>query len=507
MRNVYDVVIVGGGHNGLVAAIELTNADLSVCILEARSTVGGCAITSEPLLPGFKHNPHANNLVFADLFPPAIAPSTLGVTTIEPEAQFGVAFADGRPPVILHRPDRLNDTRASLKAYSRKDAAKYVEMKRRSAALDAILHCGLYAPPNTKWFAEQRNAVRKAYKGFFRADGLGRRSARELIDELFETDEIRIAMYALAIETGVGLEERGSDLSFLGQSLWIVGRWRQPVGGMQVYSDALLDAARGAGVDIRLSMPVKRIVVKDGRAVGVVTAHDEEISAAQGIISAVPLLKLFDGLLGRADISPSEDAEIEAFRSTVPAAIATSAYCLDWRPRYKSGRHDPAIDNCLKTVIGFETSRDVRNLVAAVSAGLLPHPAGAVRVPSLSDASLAPSGSHIAAVDSSFPGMGMSQSIWSQLAQAFPKAFYDVWQRYLTEVHSSPPMTMTSDDTFGFERRMLMRLGEAQYRTSIKRLFLAGPGVYPGGGVHGACGHNAAGVLLNDAAIEENRNR
>jgi phytoene dehydrogenase-like protein len=499
VRETHDVVIIGGGHNGLVAALELAGAGLSVCLAEAREQVGGCATTTEPLLPNFRHNPHANSFIFADVLLPGITPADLGVTLIQPEAQLGVAFADGRPPVIIHRPDLLADTQASLGAYSRADAAKYVEMKLRSENLGHMVRRGLYGAPDSEWFEEQRQTVLDAFGPFCDEPQLGRRTARHVIDEFFTTPEIRTLLYALATETGVGLDDPGGDLAFVGFSLWIAGRWRVPVGGMQTYADALREAAQNAGAQIYVSTQVERIHVEEGRATGVRTTSGIEIGAGLAVVAAIPILNLFDTLLTSDHISAPEQLELEAFRHALPPSIGTSAFCLDWQPRYKSGRHDPQIDRCLKTVIGFDTPSDALEHAVDVRAGLLPRPAGIVRVQSLWDPTLAPSGHQIAAIDSSFPAMAaLDRTTWQLIETSFPTALFKAWQRYLIDDHDEPPMTMTLDDTLGFERRMLMRLGDAQYRTSVSGLYLAGPGVYPGGGVHGACGHNAASVVIGD---------
>lgn len=499
MRETYDIVIIGAGHNGLVAALSLAQAGFSVCVVEGRDQIGGCAITTEPLIPHFRHNPHANSFLFADILPSGIKPSDLGVKLIQPEAQFGVAFVDGRPPVILHRPDMLAKTQASLSVYSRTDASKYVEMKRRSAKLTPILRQGLYAPADTAWFEKQREAVKQALGPFCGGNKLGRRTARQLIDSHFQTSEIRILLYALTLETGVGLEDPGSDLAFLSFTLWVAGRWRIPVGGMQSYSDALYQAGRSAGAQLTVATPVERVLVERGRAVGVQTSGGGFIGASLAVVAATPVLNLFDKLLSEYEISSAEQVELEKFRRTSLSSIGTSAFCLDWTPLYKSGVHDRQIDRCLKTIVGFETPADVLDQQASVRAGLLPSPAGTVRIQSLWDATMAPSGHHMAAVDSSFPPMAaMDRDDWRMVQAAFPTAFFETWQRYLVEDCEAPPMTMSLDDGLAFERRMLMRLGAAQYRTSVDSLYMAGPGVYPGGGMHGACGQNAAAVIISD---------
>jgi phytoene dehydrogenase-like protein len=500
MRDTYDVIVVGGGHNGLVAAIDLTRAGWSVLVAEACANVGGCAITTEPLLPGFRHNPHANTFLFTDLMPPAISPAKLDVPVHQPEAQLGVAFADGRPPVILHRPDLLSETRSSLSAYSRADGQTYVELKQRSADLGPLLRQGMYGAPDSAWFEAQRTAVQRAYKGLLRLRTLGGNTARAVIDELFEAPEVRILLYTLATETSVDLEEAGGDIAFLGYSLWIAGRWRFPEGGMQTYSDALHRAAVAAGAHVALSTCATKISLTNRRAVGIETSKGDVVGASKAVLAATPILHLFDALLDANSISPGERDELKAFRRASLPSIGTSFFCLAQAPDYKSAQHAAQINACLKTTIGFETPSNVLEHQAEARAGRLPRAAGTVRTHSIWDKTLAPRGFHVAGVDSSFPAANdLDRDTWQLVMTTFPTAFFDMWRRYLvSNEHNEPPLAMYFDHAPGFERRMLIRMGSDQYRTSIPGLYLAGPGVYPGGGVHGACGRNAAQTVLAD---------
>lgn len=497
MREAYDAIVVGGGHNGLVAALGLARVGWSVIVAEAAKDVGGCATTTEPLLPGFRHNPHANTFLFADLMPSEISPATLDVPVHQPPAQLGVAFADGRPPVILHRPDLLAQTRSSLSAYSCADGQTYVELKARSADLGPLLRQGMYGAPNSAWFEAQRTAVQRAFKGVCRLRTLGGNTARAVIDELFDTPEVRILLYTLATETGVDLEEAGSDVAFLGYSLWIAGRWRVPVGGMQTYSDALHRAALAAGVHVTFSTRVTKVSVNHGRAVGIETSAGDKVGASKAVLVATPILHLFDDLLNAGVISHLERDELKAFRRAALPSIGTSFFCLAQAPDYRSAQHDAQINACLKTAIGFETPSNFLEHQADVRAGRLPRPAGMVRTHSVWDETLAPRGFHVAGVDSSFPAANdLDRDTWQLVKATFPTAFFETWRRYLAG--DNTPLAMSFDPALGFERRMLIRMGSNQYRTSVAGLYLAGPGVYPGGGVHGACGQNAAQTVLAD---------
>ena len=499
MPDVYDVIIVGGGHNGLVASLDLANAGWSILVVEAQKNVGGCASTTEPLLPGYRHSPHANTFLFVDLMPDTISPATLGVGVNQPAAQLGIAFADGRPPVILHRPDLLDQTRASLGAYSRADAHTYTELKQRSGGLGLVLQQGLYAAPDSGWFNAQRTAVQRTFNGFCHPSKLGTNTARELIDDLFETPEVRMLMYTLATETGVALEEAGGDIAFLGYSLWIAGRWRVPHGGMQTYSDALYRAALSAGVQVSASTRVAKIIVKDRRAVAIETSTEKILGASKAVLVAAPILHLFDDLLDDHAVSQSEHDEMNMFRQASPSSIGTSFFCLDRVPHYKSAQHDSQIDSCLKTIVGYDAPSDILTQDADIRAGCLPSPAGVVRLHSLWDRSLAPAECHAVGVDSNFPAEHyLDRANWQQIESAFPTAFFETWRNYFASDPLIQPLAMSCDCSSRFERRMLLCLGPDQYRTSVVGLYLGGPGVYPGGGVHGACGHNAAQAIIND---------
>lgn len=497
MGRPWDTIVIGAGHNGLVAAIELGRADQSVLVLEAGATVGGSATTIEPLLPRYRHSPHANCFLFADLMPRSIAPTTLGVELLQPQAQLGVAFSDGRPPTILHRPDALDRTLANLSNYSGADARAYCNLKRRSAALGPMIAKGLYSAPSRDWFDAQAGAVKRAL-GSLCPKRLGEYSARTLIDRLFVTPEIRLLLYLLALETGVPLDDVGSDVAFLGYSLWIAGRWRIPAGGMFSYSNALLQAALDLGVKVQTSTPVARILVANGKAVGVETAQGEHLVASTGIVAAISLLSVYDRL-SPVGPTPSEATELESFRRAGPSSIGTSVFCLERAPSYTSARHDPQINKCLKVAIGYDCPADLLAQISDVQTGRLPRPGGVVRVHSLLDPTLAPTPHHVAGVDSSFPSEGMlNDDMWDMIKQSFPSALDGCWRTYLDEQPVTLASAMSFDHGESFERRLLLRFGAEQYRSNVPGLYLGGPGVYPGGGVHGACGANAARTLLTD---------
>src|SRR3990172_7964643 len=112
----FDAVIIGAGHNGLTLAAYLARAGLSVGVFERRHEDGGGANTEEATIPGFHHNLHAQYMEFIDYMPVYhdFQLEKLGARMIYPEAQLGITFADGRPPIVVYRPDMEEQTRASI---------------------------------------------------------------------------------------------------------------------------------------------------------------------------------------------------------------------------------------------------------------------------------------------------------------------------------------------------------------------------------------------------------
>jgi phytoene dehydrogenase-like protein len=502
----FDIIVIGAGHNGLVAANYLRRSGLSVVVLEEALDVGGNALTVEPLLPAFRHNAHANYLAFCDIMPMTNDFSLMekGLELIYPQAQFGLAFGDGRPPVILHRPDLLDRTSSNLSAYSRKDARTYLELKRRSAALGPVIRKGLYSTPTQEWFVEQHRAVQGAFGDMCTHNSIGLRTARQVIDDLFRTTEIRMLLYLLAIDCGVAIEEIGSDLAFLGFALWIAGRWRLPVGGMQSVSDAICRTAAEAGVVVRCGRRVRRILLEDNEAIGVLNEDGSVVYADKAVVGAVSIPTLMFELLDSSSLAVLDQSDLRLFDDEQRGgSIATSMFCLNDRPHYKSSRHDAAINQCFKTMIGYESTADILRSSAENSAGLLPRPAGTIRVNSLWDPSQAPHGMHVAGIDSAFPAVSsMDADKWLKVEESFAPAFFDIWSRYTANFNPGSVLGTHCDATARFERRMLLRLGDSAYRTSVQKLYMCGPGTYPGGGVHGANAYNAFRVVLLDLGIE-----
>ncbi|MEC9365289.1 MAG: FAD-dependent oxidoreductase, partial [Pseudomonadota bacterium] len=199
---------------------------------------------------------------------------------------------------------------------------------------------------------------------------LGQCGAAALIDEWFETAELRTLLYLLASEYGAALRQPGGDLGFAGLVLWMLGGREVPVGGMQSLADALQRAAQQAGVEVRAATPVRRLLIESGRVVGV-EAGAQALRATH-VISSIDLAQTFGALLGD-DAEACVDAETRAALLARPGpSIASQAFALRAPPDYRSARWDADLNRCVQTYVGFNTPEDVLTHERDLTLGLLP---------------------------------------------------------------------------------------------------------------------------------------
>ena len=202
----HDVIIIGGGHHGLTCAAYLARAGLDVCLLEGRHEWGGALYTAEVTAPGFCHNTHANFMEFLHIMPffADFDLPSLGARTIHPEIQAGIAFRDGRPPVLIYRSDMIEETAKSFAVYSKRDADAWRELKAKANMFELVMAAALYTPP-AKWNPNESLpnpllATQSSFSMFGLDEEMAFKTVRDCIDEYFESDEVRAL---LAGERGI----------------------------------------------------------------------------------------------------------------------------------------------------------------------------------------------------------------------------------------------------------------------------------------------------------------
>jgi phytoene dehydrogenase-like protein len=496
--------VIGAGHNGLALATYLEGAGLSTAVVESRDTAGGMTRTEEPVLPGFKHNPHANYFAYRDVMPMLrdFGLRRSGLRLTMPAAQHGITFADGRPPIVLHRPGLEERTRRSIAAYSSADADLYLALKGRAATLGSTIAAGIYRPPDRRWFAHQREATEAAYADIGIGVASGSVTARELIDDLFGSPEMRALLYQVAAEFGAPIEEPGSGFAMLSFVLWMTANWWLVLGGMQALADALREAAARVGVSLLTATPVTEILIDGGTAVGVATADGRTIVARRLVASSAGLGQTLLDLVDRDSLGAETTDQVREFDRRPASTVGSMMVCLREPPSYSSARWDPDIDRCFHTMIGFDGPAETLKHIREVEVGMLPTPAGAVRVNTLWDRSQAPRGRHVGAADIFLPPLSsLDETSWEEVAAAYNPAFLASWREFAPNVVGSNILADHFHLPRQYDRKILLKLGPDQYRTPIDRLYLCGAATYPGGGVHGACGYNAYQVIAADLGL------
>ncbi|PYX69868.1 MAG: amine oxidase, partial [Acidobacteria bacterium] len=326
----HNIVIIGGGHNGLVTAFYLAKAGFKPLVLERRQQPGGAAITEE-FYPGFRCSTLAH--AAGPIRPDIIRDMQLeghGLRLITPDISVVSLSPDGRA-LILH-----NDTQKSAQEvgkFSQKDAAKYPEFQGSLAKMGKVIAEALaLVPPNIDnpsrgdlWgMLQTGRAIRKlGRKDMYRLLRWSPMAIADLVAEFFETELLRATIAARGIfGTFFGPWSAGTSLVLLIRSAGDshpAGSAYFAAGGMGSITQAMVSASKAAGAEIRNGVEVIEVRVRDGVATGVVLSTGEEINAKAVISNADPkrtLLKLVDP----THLSPNFVQKLQHYR--MPGTVA-----------------------------------------------------------------------------------------------------------------------------------------------------------------------------------------
>ena len=524
----YDGIIIGAGHNGLVCAFYLARAGMKVLVLERRGVVGGAAVTEE-FLPGFRNS--VASYAVSLLNPKIIAEMNLaghGLTIVERSISNFLPLPEGGG---LRVGGGLERTQAEVARFSRRDAealpAYYGAVDQ---VADVLRDFVLRSPPNAGGGLRDLLHLAMQARGPAKLDIEGQRtlldlftlSAREFLDRWFESDPIKAVFgFDAVVGNFVGPTAPGSAYVLVhhlfGEVNGKKGAWGHAIGGMGSITQAMKRACEALGVEIRTDAPVARVLVRDKRAVGVVTESGEEISGERIVGNLNPKL-LFQKLVARDDLDP-------AFTRRVGNYVCGSAtfrmnVALSELPKF---RGMPDAGDHLGSGIIIAQSLDYmeRAYEDAKADGWSKKPIVEVLLPSVLDNSLAPPGKHVAALFCQHfaPVLSDARS-WDDVKEQVADHIIDTVTEYAPNFKSAilGRMVLSPLDlerTFGLvggdimHGRMSMDqlwaarpvLGAGAYRAPVAGLYMCGAGTHPGGGVTGAPGHNAAREILFDRSL------
>jgi len=526
-RDEFDVVIIGGGHHGLTCAAYLARAGADVCILEGRHEWGGALHTTECTAPGFCHNLHANFMEFLHVMPffSDFQLAELGARTIYPDIQAGIAFSDGRPPVLIYRNELIEETARSFARYSRADADTWRALKSKANLLEPLMAAGLYSPPPPWKPGDKLPVLYDATSQFFGMfgldDELAYKSIRDCVDELFEAPEVRMLLYRIAIEfCGPPLDWPGCGWAFAFGCLFMPGCWRMVVGGTHRLNGAMVTACLKEGVTMRECSRVRRVLLEGGRAVGVELVTGRQLRARRAVVSAIGVQDTFLDLVGEDNLSPYYQRRVKHHKSGPDQVLGSVAMALHEPPSYRSAAHDPGIDRAWYQVVGYDTPEEMLAYCRAPHDDRVPElPGAGVWINSLWDGTQAPAGKHNLTGWYFFPrASALSEADWEEVRATYNRRFLERFRRFapnmtadnviadhlMTPLDQERSLRMREGDfghgAMGVDQTFGMRpfAGAGRYATEIGGLYLCGSATHPGGGVTAACGYNCFKVLCDD---------
>lgn len=529
MAKTYDAIIVGAGHNGLVCAAYLAKAGKKVLVLEKRHVVGGAAV-SEELHPGFKFSVCS---YVVSLFRPSIIRdlelAKHGMEIIPLETAF--TPLPGTDPGLCRWPD-YHKSRREIARFSQKDAEIYPEfsmaMTKMSRFVKSIIDSP--APDPTSFNPRELFELLRLGK-MFKDEGMDfvnlhakllTMSAADFLDMWFESEVLKAPMSVSGIiGTYLGVRSPGTAYvllhHYMGEIDGAFRSWGFAKGGTGMVSVACARAAESHGAEIRTSTAVDHVLIKNGRATGVVLANGDELHAKTVISNCDPHLT-FKKLVGEQNLD--EDFRKQINRYKLRGSSGKVNFAVDRLPEFK-GR--PGTSH-LRGDIAIGPSIDYleRAYDEAKYGDFSKRPYINMVIPSIVDPSVAPAGKHVVSCFVQYAPYRLKEGpdAWPSKREAFGNTVQDTIEEYcpgfkdsilfrqvLTPWDLEKEFGLTEGNIFhgelSLEQLLFQRpaAGWSRYKTPVKDLWMCGSGTHPGGGVMGAPGQLAAKTMLKAGDI------
>jgi len=518
MSITYDAVIIGGGHNGLVAACYLARAGKRVLVLERYHTVGGAAITEE-IHPGFRVSvaSYSCSLLRPEIINDLRLPD-YGFEVYRKSPSYFMPFPDGQ--YLLLDATSRERSKTEIARFSAKDAAAYDAWEDFWDRACDLIEPTLMQPPITLGELAERFEHAGCADDFRRVMLL---STTDLVDEFFESPYVKAVMVPQSlIGTAGGPMTPGTPYVWLyhaiGRAIGQRGVWGYVRGGMGAITQALAAAGRDLGVEIKTSASVGEVLVEGGQARGVVLEDGTTIRARTVLSNADPkrtFLQLCPASALPADFRERID---RSYRSVGPVYKLNLA--LRELPRYTAAPADVPSDAISRATVDIAPSAEyVERAWDDYKHGQPSRdPFIEIYTQSPTDPTMAPEGQHILSCFCQYAPYAPAGRSWddglreefadrvlAKLTEYAPNMRDAVIARQmLSPVDLERRFGLTGGHIFhgeitpdqSFNLRPLA--GHADYRSPLSGLYLCGSGAHPGGGVTGIPGHNAAHVVLAD---------
>ena len=521
----YDAVIVGAGHNGLVAACYLARAGLDVVVIEKNEWIGGAAVSRE-LYPGFTYS---NCSYVASLFRPEIMRDLelpkYGLQVLPYEG--GAVFTEDGGYVGMFRDHDAN--RREFSRLNPRDAEAYDRYSR-----DVLRHCRfirpmlMRTPPDPSsfrprditelaWLGKQMFSLSEA--AMYDMIRFWTMSISDYLDEYFENPVIKAYLaVASIIGTALGPMSPGTAYVLLHHAMGDVdgniGAWGYARGGMGSITKALTASFRASGGEVRTGQGVERILVRSGKAVGVALADGTEIRGKR-VISSMDVKRTFLKHVDEAELPEEFVKKVSNFK--IRGSSGKLNIALDRAPRFTA--LPEGAPNIRGDMHFTDSIEKMERAYDDWKAGIFSRdPFQDMMIPTMIDPTMAPPGKHFMSSFVQYAPPKIHGRDWTDADRdAFGKACIDQIEAYapgfrdsILHVEIRTPreleaeVGLTEGNIFQgeltFDQLLFNRPvpGYAQYRSPIKDLWMCGSSTHPGGGVMGAPGRNAATEVLKD---------
>ncbi|MGA8709282.1 MAG: NAD(P)/FAD-dependent oxidoreductase [Steroidobacteraceae bacterium] len=505
MGDSYDVLAMGAGHNGLVAAAYLAKAGKKVLVLERKAWPGGGVVTRQMNSPGYWHDEHSSVHIMIQ-GNPMIRDDELGLISrfglkYSYNTPYAMIFADGRT-LFAHKD--LDRTCEDIAQFSQKDAETYRQFAHRAMAMLPMFAASLYAPPMPMgaFFAmmDQSDEGREILEAM-------QRSSLEIANQSFESEHVKIWLLRLVSENLQAPDELGTGFGmFLMPGLMHGYGVSQPVGGSGKLTESLVRCIEHYGGEVRCNAEVRKVITSGGRAVGLELASGERLKAKDAVIAALHphvLRKFVDGVPERV-LARAERSTLAAF------SIMVSHYDLKEQVKFRAG--EDVGHAIMLEFMASDRLDDMLDDFDALKRGRISERVlGAGGDESINDPSRVPAARGmlhgITFAPYNLADGGASR--WDEIREQMGDRSLRHYQRFISNLTSDNivarsivtpldharnlPTSMVGGDVHGVAPYFYQISGHrptpdlAQYTVpGVERLYLVGPFLHPGGGVYGA---------------------